>query len=148
MHMTDKSLETETTRTHLYSNKMGFVNCFILNTTPYVQPFCVVSKVVLGDLREGFGEAKCVLGWMFSEAGIIWCLTFITFILKVKAMKVLNEQFVWEATQWARENHAGLFSWWHLVLFFGLCLEMKSYWSCFLMCPNIFDILWIFCCAQ
>ena len=41
---------------------MGFINRFILNTTPYVKPFCVVSKVVLGDLREGFEETMCVLG--------------------------------------------------------------------------------------
>ena len=41
---------------------MEFIKCVILTNTPYVQPFFVVSKVVLGDLREGFGEAMCVLG--------------------------------------------------------------------------------------
>ena len=71
---------------------MEFIKCFILNTTPYVKPFSVVSKVILGDLREGFGEARCVLGWMLSGAKAIWWFTFIIFILKVKAIKVLNMQ--------------------------------------------------------
>lgn len=56
MHIIEKSPRTKSPRTHLQPNKMGFSNCFLGNATPYLEPCCVVSEVVLGDSREGFWE--------------------------------------------------------------------------------------------